>query len=135
MGRRSVRQPERLREGDLLPKDLILDRLIRRRERLLWLSLALPKRMREIDDELFRRNLRHVDMVPVEDSAKASPREREVWQGIMENLSNKQIAERLGIAERTVKFHVGKLLRRKNLKNRGDLYRCGIEPFLKQRSS
>ena len=41
-----------------------------------------------------------------------SPREREVLELVAEGLANKQIARRLGIAERTVKAHVGSVFRR-----------------------
>jgi DNA-binding NarL/FixJ family response regulator len=41
-----------------------------------------------------------------------SAREREVLQLVAEGLANKQIARRLGIAERTVKVHLGNVFRR-----------------------
>ncbi len=41
---------------------------------------------------------------------KISPREREVLDGVLQNLSNKEIASRLNVSERTVKFHVSSLL-------------------------
>jgi len=41
---------------------------------------------------------------------KISRREREVLDGILENLANKEIASRLNVSERTVKFHVSSLL-------------------------
>jgi two-component system nitrate/nitrite response regulator NarL len=39
-----------------------------------------------------------------------TPREREVLQLLSEGLANRRIAERLGIGERTVKFHVNAIL-------------------------
>jgi DNA-binding NarL/FixJ family response regulator len=39
-----------------------------------------------------------------------TPREREALQLLSEGLSNRQIAERLGIGERTAKFHVNSIL-------------------------
>jgi DNA-binding NarL/FixJ family response regulator len=39
-----------------------------------------------------------------------TPREREVLQLVSEGLANRRIAERLGIGERTVKFHVNAIL-------------------------
>jgi DNA-binding NarL/FixJ family response regulator len=39
-----------------------------------------------------------------------TPRENEVLQLLSEGLSNRQIAERLGIGERTAKFHVNSIL-------------------------
>ena len=39
-----------------------------------------------------------------------TPREREVLQLVVEGLMNKEIADRLGIAQRTVKFHRAHLM-------------------------
>ena len=47
-----------------------------------------------------------------EPGAELSAREREVLDLVAEGLANKQIARRLGIAERTVKVHVGNVFRR-----------------------
>jgi len=47
------------------------------------------------------------DAPPKIDSvANLSRREQEVLDSLLENLSNKEIASKLNIAERTVKFHV-----------------------------
>jgi len=54
-------------------------------------------------------------------SAHMSRREREVHQFLMENLSNKEIAHRLNMSERTVKFHVSNLLGKHGVKRRSDL--------------
>jgi DNA-binding NarL/FixJ family response regulator len=45
-------------------------------------------------------------------AADLSAREREVLRLVAEGLANKQIAKRLGIAERTVKVHLGSVFRR-----------------------
>lgn len=50
--------------------------------------------------------------------ADLSLREREVLDLIAEGLANKQIARRLGIAERTVKVHVGNVFRRIGVSDR-----------------
>jgi len=47
-----------------------------------------------------------------------TPREREVIRLISEGLSNKQIAQRLGIAERTAKFHVRQIMSKLGADNR-----------------
>jgi DNA-binding NarL/FixJ family response regulator len=47
-----------------------------------------------------------------EPGADLSAREREVLELVAEGLANKQIAKRLGIAERTVKVHLGSVFRR-----------------------
>ena len=50
-----------------------------------------------------------------------SPREREVLDALLQNLSNKEIGNRLNIAERTVKFHVSNLLQKFSVNRRADL--------------
>jgi DNA-binding NarL/FixJ family response regulator len=58
-------------------------------------------------------------------SASITSREREVLETLLDNLSNKQIADKLHISERTVKFHVSNLLAKFQLKHRQDLIlRC-----------
>lgn len=46
----------------------------------------------------------------IEPGVRISPREHEVLDGIVQNLANKEIASRLNVSERTVKFHVSSLL-------------------------
>jgi DNA-binding NarL/FixJ family response regulator len=50
-----------------------------------------------------------------------SRREREVLDSLLENVSNKEIASKLNISERTVKFHVSKLLSKFGVRRRADL--------------
>jgi len=50
-----------------------------------------------------------------------SRREKEVLGTVLENLSNKEIAGRLNISERTVKFHVSNLLSKFSVQRRADL--------------
>lgn len=47
-----------------------------------------------------------------------SPREREVLDAVVEGLANKQIARRLGIAERTVKAHLTNVFQRIGVSDR-----------------
>lgn len=53
--------------------------------------------------------------------AELSRREQEVLSGLLENLANKELAERLHISERTVKFHVSNLLVKFGVRRRADL--------------
>jgi DNA-binding NarL/FixJ family response regulator len=50
-----------------------------------------------------------------------SRREHEIIENLLLNLSNKEIASRLNISERTVKFHVSNLLVKFNVQRRADL--------------
>lgn len=50
-----------------------------------------------------------------------SRREQEVLAGLLENLANKEVADRLHISERTVKFHVSNLLAKFGVRRRADL--------------
>ncbi len=50
-----------------------------------------------------------------------SRREQEVLSGLLENLANKEVADRLNISERTVKFHVSNLLAKFGVRRRADL--------------
>jgi DNA-binding CsgD family transcriptional regulator len=57
----------------------------------------------------------------VSSNASLSRREGEVHDLLMQNMSNKEIAKRLQMGERTVKFHVSHLLRKHGVKRRADL--------------
>ncbi|HLW98793.1 MAG TPA: LuxR C-terminal-related transcriptional regulator [Candidatus Acidoferrales bacterium] len=50
-----------------------------------------------------------------------SRREQEVLQAVTQNLANKEIAARLGVSERTIKFHVSALLAKFGARNRVEL--------------
>ena len=52
---------------------------------------------------------------------EVSRREKEVIDCLLQNLSNKEIASKLNISERTVKFHVSNLLTKFNVQRRADL--------------
>ena len=54
-------------------------------------------------------------------STALSRREQEVLDCLLENFSNKEIANKLNISERTVKFHVSNLLAKFGVRRRADL--------------
>ncbi len=54
-------------------------------------------------------------------SARLSPREIQVLDLLLDNLSNKEIANKMKIAERTVKFHVSNVLTKFGVHRRADL--------------
>jgi DNA-binding NarL/FixJ family response regulator len=53
--------------------------------------------------------------------SELSRREQEVLNSLLENLANKEVATRLNISERTVKFHVSNLLAKFGVRRRADL--------------
>jgi DNA-binding NarL/FixJ family response regulator len=57
----------------------------------------------------------------VQSPNELSRREQEVLSGLLENLANKEVADRLHISERTVKFHVSNLLAKFGVRRRADL--------------
>jgi len=65
------------------------------------------------------KSARRRTIVPVR--GRLSARQREVRDLLLENLSNREIAERLVMSERTVKFHVSNLLSKFGVKRRADL--------------
>ena len=52
-----------------------------------------------------------------------TPREREVFALVAEGLLNKVVADRLGIAERTVKIHRGRVMEKMGADSVADLVR------------
>ena len=53
-------------------------------------------------------------------------RERQVLEAVLDNLSNKEIAQRLQMSERTAKFHVSNLLIKHGVRRRADLLFCAL---------
>ncbi len=62
--------------------------------------------------------------------APLTPREREVLQWMAQGLSNRAIAEKLHVTERTVKFHVGNILHKLEARTRVEAVRIAIEKGL-----
>jgi DNA-binding NarL/FixJ family response regulator len=56
-----------------------------------------------------------------ESTHELSHREQEVLTGLLENLANKELAQKMKISERTVKFHVSNLLAKFGVRRRADL--------------
>lgn len=55
-----------------------------------------------------------------------TPREIEVLELLAEGLPNKSVAERLGISDQTVKFHVASILAKLGASNRTDAVRLAL---------
>ena len=65
-------------------------------------------------------------------SARITPRELEVLGLLARGLQNKEIANDLGITERTVKFHVGSILRKLDAGNRTEAVTSAVQRGLIQ---
>jgi two-component system, NarL family, response regulator YdfI len=69
-------------------------------------------------------------LAPVRDELTAieplTPRELEVLELVTEGLANKAIAERLGISDQTVKFHIASILGKLGASNRTDAVRRAV---------
>jgi DNA-binding CsgD family transcriptional regulator len=55
--------------------------------------------------------------------APLSPRQKEILHSVVRNQANKEIASRLNITVRTVKFHISSLLSKFDVQSRGELAR------------
>lgn len=80
-----------------------------------WVARTLLQRF--VESTVSRTRRRHA----VRASVALSRREQEVLESLLENQSNKEIASRLHISERTTKFHVSNLLSKFNVRRRADL--------------
>lgn len=67
---------------------------------------------------------------PVEPTAVLTEREHEVLNLLAHGLQNKEIAARLGIGERTAKFHVSSLMSKLNVSNRVEAVRRAVQQGL-----
>lgn len=63
-----------------------------------------------------------------------SRRETEVYRGVTEAKSNKEIARDLNLSERTIKFHVSSVLRKYGVDNRAALIRMSQTQGLRMSS-
>jgi FixJ family two-component response regulator len=66
--------------------------------------------------------------------ARLTPRERDVLDGIVDGLLNKQIADELGISVRTVELHRGRVLEKIGAANAADLVRMVLPLSTKPQS-
>jgi DNA-binding NarL/FixJ family response regulator len=55
------------------------------------------------------------------DGGRLTPREQEVYEDLLENLSNKEIARKRNMTARTAKFHVSNVLVKYGVQRRADL--------------
>jgi DNA-binding NarL/FixJ family response regulator len=78
-----------------------------------------PVLSRFVDSILNGRQARRLN--PTDSTNDLSQREQEVLTGLLENLANKELAQKMKISERTVKFHVSNLLAKFGVRRRADL--------------
>jgi two-component system, NarL family, response regulator DegU len=79
-----------------------------------WVPRAILSRFVEVATSVTGRRA-------IPGAPELTSREREVLDGVLEKLSNKEIAKVLGITERGVKFHVSNLLLKHRVARRADL--------------
>ncbi|HVB85127.1 MAG TPA: response regulator transcription factor [Candidatus Dormibacteraeota bacterium] len=77
-----------------------------------------PVLSRFVDSILTGRQARRLHP---DSTSDLSQREQEVLTGLLENLANKELAQKMKISERTVKFHVSNLLAKFGVRRRADL--------------
>lgn len=80
-----------------------------------WVPRAL---LSKFVDWVLSNSREHRSFGPARDLSR---REQEVLEAVLGNLSNKEIAQKLGITERTAKFHVSNLLSKFKVRRRADL--------------
>ena len=92
--------------------------------------LAAIKRAMEIDAKA-RESQKDLELINCRISA-LTPREREVLTHVIAGRLNKQIAAELGIVEKTIKLHRGRMMRKMGVRTVADLVRiaerAGIRP-------
>lgn len=94
----------------------------------------LPSVIRQVHDEgtyfdprLSGEVLRALGKEAVESEHVLSPREVAIIRSIADGMTNREIANELSLSPDTVKFHVGELLRRLELKRRSELVKFGFQ--------
>jgi DNA-binding NarL/FixJ family response regulator len=86
-------------------------------------SIWAPRRLLS---KLIDRLLKVPDPSVSRNSPHLTDREKQVLDHILQARSNREIAHQLGIEERTVKAHVGRLMRKTGADNRIELSMCAL---------
>jgi FixJ family two-component response regulator len=76
-----------------------------------------------IERDVVARAARREDDAVCESLARLTPRERQVLDGVLAGRLNKQIAWEIGAAEKTVKVHRGRMMRKMGVRTVADLIR------------
>ncbi|MGK7883997.1 MAG: response regulator transcription factor [Crocosphaera sp.] len=67
------------------------------------------------------------DRIHVPNDVELTPTETKVVQLVAQGLSNRKVAEKLSVSQRTIESHVSNMLNKTNLNNRTELARWAIE--------
>jgi DNA-binding NarL/FixJ family response regulator len=89
-------------------------------ERLAAALRAVASGLIVLDDAFASAALRETPSLPQELAEALTPRELEVLQLLSQGLSNRLLAQRLGISEHTVKFHVNAILGKLGVQSRSE---------------
>ena len=95
----------------------------------------LPSALRQAVDDTVFQPLGLLERAPssAADEAGLTKRELTILEALQTGLSNKQIAEKLFVAEETVKFHLTKIYRKLDVGNRTEAVRYAYEHGLGER--
>ena len=95
----------------------------------------LPSALRQAVDDTVFQPLGLLERAPssAADEAGLTKRELTILEALQTGLSNKQIAEKLFLAEETVKFHLTKIYRKLDVGNRTEAVRYAYEHGLGER--
>lgn len=123
--RRDVFEAMRSGAAGYLTKDLTPDALQRSIRGIRSGHLPMSRTMAAEVIRHLTAAARHFPAAPREgDFANLSPREREVLGYLADNLTDHQIGDQLGISPRTVETHVGSILEKLGVHNRGQAARA-----------
>jgi DNA-binding NarL/FixJ family response regulator len=76
--------------------------------------------------EHMRQRIRELQGLPLELRETLTDREREIVNGVMQGMLNKEIATQLGISEKTVKAHLRNIFRKLKVSRRAQLFRASL---------
>ena len=117
---------EALQQGahGYLPKTATHRELLRAIRALAAGELWAPRTLLARVLERLRQHLEAHQSLPLAVHAPLTGREREVIEGVLQGLTNREIATQLGISEKTVKTHLSSVFRKLNVRRRVDLLRA-----------
>ena len=97
------------------------------------LAAQVESSLQQVNRLMRHRNQRPVDegeRIHVPDNVELTPTESKVIRFVAQGMSNRDIADKLCVSQRTIESHVSKMLSKTNLKNRTELARWAIQSSL-----